>query len=82
LSGINVEAIDQRFRLVISVGVEELMRMTVIPEKAAKAEHIAVVGATDDNRPASSGFKQPDAAEDQGGPQAARGKQLPPRAVN
>ena len=65
LSGIDVEAFNQRLRLIIGLWIEQLMRMTVMTEKALQPEHIGAVGATDNDRTAGSGFKQPDAAEDQ-----------------
>jgi hypothetical protein len=52
------------FRLVIGVGIKQLMRMTVVTEKTLEPEHIAVFGAADNDRPGSN-FKEADAAENQ-----------------
>jgi hypothetical protein len=65
LSRIDVEAFDQRLRLIIGLWIEQLNRVTVTTEKALKPEHISAVGAADDDRTAGASFKQPDAAEDQ-----------------
>jgi hypothetical protein len=60
-----VKLFDKRFRLIIGVGIKELMGMTVLTEKTLEPEHIAVFGAADNDRPAGSNFKQADAAENQ-----------------
>ena len=65
LPGIDMEALDQRFGFGIDVGVEQLMRMAVAAQKALQPQHVAIVGAADDDRAAGAGFEQPDAAEDQ-----------------
>jgi hypothetical protein len=41
LRGINAKSFDKGFRLVIGVGIEQLMRMTVVTEKTLEPEHIA-----------------------------------------
>ena len=65
LGGINAKTFDERFRLVIVVGIKQLMRMTVVTQKALEPQHIAVFGVADNDRPAGSDFKQADAAKDQ-----------------
>ena len=66
LARIDVEALDQRLRLRIGLGVQSLTRMAVAREKALEAEHIAARGIADDHRPAGSGLEQTDATQDQG----------------
>ena len=41
------------------------MRMTVAAEKTFQPQHVAIVGAADDDRAAGAGFEQADAAQDQ-----------------
>ena len=41
------------------------MRMAVAAQKAREPQHVAVLGAADDHRPAGAGLEQPDAAQDQ-----------------
>ena len=60
-----MEALDQRLGLGVDVGIEQLLRMTVAAQKALQPQHVAIVGAADDDRAAGAGLQQPDAAEDQ-----------------
>ena len=49
----------------VGLGVEPLMRMAVARQEAFEPQHVAVVGAADDHRPARAGLEQADAAQDQ-----------------
>jgi hypothetical protein len=66
LAGIDMEALDQRSRLGISVGVEPLTRMAVAAEEAFEPEHVGVVGAADDHRSARPQLEQADPAQNEG----------------
>ena len=66
LAGIDVEALDQRPRRRVGLGIEALMGMAVAGEKSVQPQHVAIVGAADDDRPAGARLDQPDAAQDQG----------------
>ena len=66
LPGIDMEALDQRLGFGVDVGIEQLLRMAVAAQKDLQPQHVAIVGATDDDRAAGAGLQQPDAAEDQG----------------
>src|SRR5260370_34341902 len=71
LARIDLEALDQRLRLRIGLGVQSLTRMAVAREKTLEAEHIAALGIADDHRPDGSGLAQPDATQAPGPPEAA-----------
>ena len=60
-----MEALDQRLGFGVGVGIEQLMRLTVAAQKNLQPQHVAIVGAADDDRAAGAGFQQPDAADDQ-----------------
>ncbi len=66
LPGVDVEALDQRLRLRIGLGIERLVRMAVAGQETLQPQHVAVLGAADDHRPAGPGLDQADAAQDQG----------------
>ena len=58
LSGIDMEALDQRFRFGVGFRIEQLMRMSIAAQKTFQPQHVAIVGATDDDwdrRPGSPG---------------------------
>ena len=61
-----MEALDQRFRLGVGIGIEGPARMRVAAQKVFQPEHVAIVGAADDHRPSGAALKQADPAEDQG----------------
>ncbi len=50
LPGIDMEALDQRLRFGVGVGIEQLMRMTVAAEKALQPQHVGILGAADNDR--------------------------------
>jgi hypothetical protein len=66
LTGVDVEAVDQRLGFRIGLRIERLMRMAVAAQKSRQPEHVAVAGAADDHRSAGSGLEQPDPAQDKG----------------
>ena len=66
LGGVDVEALDQRFRLRIGLRVQRSMRMAVAAEKILEPKHIAAFRATDDHRSAGARLEQADTAQDQG----------------
>ena len=66
LAGIDMEAFDQRLCLRIGLRIEPLMRMAVAAQKPLQPQHVAVLGAADDHRPAGPGLEQADPAQDQG----------------
>ena len=41
------------------------MRMAVAAEKALQPQHVGILGAADNDRPAGADFEQADAAQDQ-----------------
>ena len=61
-----MEALDQRLRLRVGVGIERLMRMRVAAQEVSEPKHVAVIGAADDHRSTGSALKQADPSEDQG----------------
>ncbi len=64
LSRIDMEALDQRLRLGVVLGIKPQMRMTIAAEEAFEPEHVAVLGPTDDHRSAAAGLDQADAPQD------------------
>ena len=66
LAGVDMEALDQRFRLRVGHRVQCLMWMTIAAEKVFQPKHIAALGPADDHRAAGAGLEQADAAQDQG----------------
>ncbi len=60
-----MKALDQRLPARIGVRVEQLARVTVAREEPFEPQHIAIVGAADDDGAAGAGLKQPDPAQDQ-----------------
>ena len=60
-----MKTFDQRLGVGIRLGIEAQMRMAVVAEKALQPQHVAVVGAADDHRPARAGLQQADAAQDE-----------------
>ena len=66
LPGIDMETLDQGLGFGVDVGVEQLLRLTVTAQKDLQPQHVAIVGAADDDRAAGAGLQQPDAADDQG----------------
>ena len=65
LPRIDLEAIDQRARFGIGVGVEHHAGRRVAREKALDPQHVTVFGATDDHRSANAGLEHLRAAQDQ-----------------
>ena len=61
-----MEALDQRLRTRIGLWVQPLVRMPVAGKKSFEPQHIGMIGAADDHRPAGPGLEQTDAAQDQG----------------
>ena len=57
LTGVDVEAFDQRPRRRIALGVEPMMRMAVAAEKAFEPQHVAILGAADDDGAAGTGSR-------------------------
>ena len=65
MSRIDVEAIDQCFRLGIGVGIELHARRAIAREKALEPQHVGIFGAADDHRSADAGLEHLRAAQDQ-----------------
>ncbi len=65
LAGIDLKTLDERPRLGIGLRVERLARVAVAAQEAFQPQHIAVVGASDDHRPADARLEQADPAQDQ-----------------
>ena len=60
-----METLDQRFGFRIGVGIEQLLRLSITTEKTFQPQHVAVVGAADDDRAAGAAFEEAHAAQDQ-----------------
>ena len=60
-----MEALDQRFRFGVGVGIEQLMRMAVAAEKTLQPQHVGILGAADNDRPAGADLEQTHAAQNQ-----------------
>ena len=66
LTGVDLEALDQRFCLRIGLRAQRLMRMAIAAEKVFQPQHIAALGPADDHRAAGTDLEQADTAQDQG----------------
>ncbi len=64
LLSVDVEAFEQHARVGVGVRVELMVRMSAPAEEVLEPQHVAVIGAADDDRP-GPGLDQTDAAEDQ-----------------
>ena len=61
-----MEPLDQRLGAAVGLGIEPLAGMAVAAEETLEPKHIAVSGAADDYRSASSRLEQPNATQYQG----------------
>jgi hypothetical protein len=60
-----MEAVDQRLGFPVGFGIESHARRAVAREKAFEPQHIGVLGAADDDRPADAILQHLRAAQDQ-----------------
>jgi hypothetical protein len=60
-----METFNQYLGGCVSLGIEQLMGMTVAAEKTFQPKHIAVLGATKDDWSADPSLQDSDAAQDQ-----------------
>src|SRR5207253_8554541 len=65
-AGRDVEALDQRLSTRIGLRVQKLVRMPVSGKESFEPQHVAVVGAADDYRPACTRLDQANAAQNKG----------------
>ena len=60
-----MEAFDQYLAAGIGFRIEQLMGMTIAPQKALQPQHIAVLGATHDDRTTHSALEDADATQNE-----------------
>ena len=61
-----MEALDQRLRFRIGVGIERLVRVAIAGQEALQPQYIAALGVADDDGPARSRLDQAHTTQDQG----------------
>ena len=65
LRRLDAEALDQRPRAGVAVGIERLVRLTVARQESRQPEHAGVAGGADDQRARETALQQTDAAQDE-----------------